>query len=633
MRIAPSALHTAVFATFANFATFTAFATFALPLSAAQAADTPIPAIQGIGETSPLVGQTVSTSGVVTKVVSHGFYLQDPVGDADPATSDGILVFTGNLPTVHVGDAVRLTGRVTEYNTGAAGNADTAAHTVTELTAPSQLRVFGSGQRIAPTVLNLPLPAGQTLERFEGMLVTITGPLTVSQNYFLGRYGQVTLSSQGRLEAPTNRLRPGAAALAMAEANRRRSFILDDGSSLQHPSPTPHLGADHTLRAGDTVNEVTGVLDYGLATASRMDAGAYRLHPSVAPVFVRQNPRSALPEAVGGQLRVASFNVLNYFTTFGNGATASGETGQGCMLRGTVSPAHCRGAATLEEFERQRAKIVEALLAIDADAVGLMEMQNNGSVTPQDLVDALNARLGTGTYAAVPDAADGSGSDAIRVAILYKPARLLPAGPPRSDTVAVHNRPPLAQPFQTPHGARFTLVVNHFKSKGCEGAQAADLDQGDLQGCWNARRVQQARALMSFVADLQAGNGGPDVLLLGDFNAYAQEDPIALLTDHGFVDQVGRFDGFGYSYVFNGAAGRLDHAFATASLSGKVTRAVEWHINADEPALLDYRLASKQPACAACAPDLYSVTPYRASDHDPVVLGLDLGGPLERSWP
>ncbi|MDB5895216.1 MAG: extracellular nuclease-like protein, partial [Rhodoferax sp.] len=127
--------------------------------------------------------------------------------------------------------------------------------------------------------------------------------------------------------------------------------------------------------------------------------------------------------------------------------------------------------------------------------------------------------------------------------------------------------------------------------------------------------------------------GGHDVLLLGDFNAYAQEDPIALLTDHGFVYQVGRFDGFGYSYVFNGAAGRLDHAFASASLSGKVSRAVEWHINADEPALLDYRLASKQPACAACAPDLYSATPYRASDHDPVVLGLDLGAPLERSWP
>jgi predicted extracellular nuclease len=606
---------------------FTALAAFSALAATAHAADTPIYAIQGAGNTSPLAGQTVTTVGVVTRVNNNSFFLQDLVGDANPATSDGILVFTSSAPTVAAGNLVRLTGRVTEFNTGAAANADTAAHTVTELTTISNLSVIGTGQSISPVVLTLPLPVGEDFERYEGMLVTINGPLTASQNYFQGRYGQVTLSAQGRLETPTNRVRPGPDALALNAANARRSFILDDGTSLQNPNPMPYTGADNTLRAGDTVGAVTGVLDYGLATASNADYGSYKLQPTVAPVFTRQNARTEAPEAVGGNIRLASFNVLNYFTTFTNGATASGQTGQGCTLGGTTTSAsNCRGASNLAEFNRQRAKIVEALAAINADAVGLMEIQNNGNTAVQNLVDALNARVGAGTYAAVPEptTAGGTGTDAIKVAMVYKPARLGLAGAASADTNTIHNRPPLAQTFAAANGEKFTVVVNHFKSKGCDGATGTELDQGDLQGCWNPQRVQQAQALKNFVGNLQATSGSQDVLLLGDLNAYAKEDPIALLTNAGYVDQIGRFNSFGYSYVFNGAAGRLDHAITTASLSPKVVRAVEWHINADEPAVLDYNLEFKQPACANCTPDLYSASAYRSSDHDPVVLGLSL---------
>jgi Ca2+-binding RTX toxin-like protein len=151
-----------------------------------------------------------------------------------------------------------------------------------------------------------------------------------------------------------------------------------------------------------------------------------------------------------------------------------------------------------------------------------------------------------------------------------------------------------------------------------------DADQGDLQGCWNDTRVQQATRLRGFVSTVQNTSGSADVILIGDFNAYAQEDPINELTSNGFVDQIGRFNTFGYSYVFDGAAGRLDHAITTPSLSTKVTRAIEWHINADEPSVIDYNTEFKQPICATCGPDYYSVSPYRASDHDPVVVGLNL---------
>lgn len=587
--------------------------------------DVAIYTIQGSGATSTLAGQAVMTRGVVTRVNNNGFYLQDLAGDGDGITSDGVLVFTGAAPSVVAGQLVRVTGKVAEYNSGSVANPDTAARTVTQIGNVTAIEVLGAGHVVSPVSMTLPMASLDALERYEGMLVSVDQPMTVSQNAFLARYGQLTLSAAGRLETPTNRERPGASALALAAENAQRTIILDDGNSLQNPNPTPYLGDAQTVRAGDTVNRLTGVLDYGLQNASNLDPGAWRIHPTVVPSIVRGNARTAAPESVGGNVRVASFNVLNFFTTFTDGASADGATGQGCTIGGATSASNCRGANNLAEFERQRSKIVEALAAIDADVVGLMEIQNNGGVAVGNLVQALNAKLGGQVYAAVGDPPQGTGSDAIKVAMIYKTAALARTGSSVSVRNPVDNRQPLAQGFSVPSGERFVVVVNHLKSKSCGSATGADADQGDLQGCYNATRVKQARALRHFVSNLQLTQRTSDVLLIGDFNAYAKEDPIVELTNNGFVDQIGRFNTFGYSYVFNGGAGRLDHAITTGALSAKVNRAVEWHINADEPSFIDYNLEFKQPACAACGADVYSPTPYRASDHDPVVIGLTLG--------
>lgn len=594
--------------------------------------------IQGSGSTSPYAGQAVKTSGVVTRVNNNGFFLQDPVGDGDSSTSDGIFVFTGNAPAVAVGDLVQLTAVISEFNTGAAGNADTAAHPVTELSGVGNLVVLSSGHTILPLAIDFPELVNDDLERVEGMLVTINGPLTASQNYFQGRYGQVTLSAGGRMETPTNRHRPGTPdALALADVNARSRIILDDGTSAQNPDPTPYLGDDDTLRAGDVVTAVTGVVDYGLATSSSAGFGDYKLHPTSLVVFTRDNPRGAAPAPLPGNLKLASFNVLNYFTTFTDGTTADGQAGQGCMLDGVSSPANCRGASNLAEFERQRTKIIEAIAAIDADVLGLMEMQNNGATAAANLVDGLNAKLGAGTYALVPDPAGGTGSDAIKVAMVYKPSRLARVNEAQGDNDAIHNRPPLAQTFAAPNGERFTLVVNHLKSKGSCPAEgdpdhAGNFDAGDGQGCWNARRVAQAQRTAAWVASLASGAGTDAALLLGDMNAYAQEDPVVAFADGGYADQIARFNTFGYSYVFDGAAGRLDHALASAALAARLTGASEWHVNADEPSVIDYNTEFKKPLCGTCGPDYYTPTPYRSSDHDPVVAGLYLvklitGGP------
>jgi predicted extracellular nuclease len=604
---------------FANNESQSASCTVTLNIAAVSPTFTPIYTIQGSGVTSTMTGAGRTTRGVVTKVNNNGYYLQDAAGDGNPATSDGIFVFTSTAPYVQPGHLLQITGTVTEFNTGAAGNALTAANPVTEFTNLTNTTYVGTGS-ITPTVIAFPIAAQGDLERVEGMLVQIDTPLTASQNYFQGRYGQVTLSANGRLVKPTNVHRPGTPlALSLADLNARSSLMLDDGTSQQNPNPTPYIGADNTLRAGDTLSGITGVIDYGLATNLTDGLAMYRIHPTVVPAFTRANARTATPPPTGGTLKVASFNVLNYFTTFTDGTNAAGQTGQVCTQGSdTPSASLCRGASSNAEFLRQRAKIVQAMAAIDADVVGLMEIQNNGNTAAQNLVDALNAQMGAGTYAVVP-VPPTTGTDAIRVAMIYKPATLALSGSPMSDAAAIHNRPPFAHSFSA-GGQKFSVVVNHFKSKGSCPASGVDADQGDGQGCWNSTRRQQAAALLSFIGSVQAAAADNDVMVIGDLNAYAAEDPVNDLLTAGLVNQVPG----GYSYVFDGEAGSLDHALATPSLSAQVTGAVHWHINADEPSIIDYNLEFKQPACATCGPDYYSATPYRASDHDPVIVGLSL---------
>ena len=589
--------------------------------------------IQGSGATSPYVGQSVTTSGVVTKVNNNGFFLQDPIGDGNPATSDGIFVFTSTQPTVSAGQTVQVSAKVQEFNVGAIANTDTAAHTVTELGNVSAIAVTGSASLPAPVVLQFPLATQDSMEQYEGMLVTLTTaanfPLTVQQNYFLGRFGELTLgvgsvAGVGRLWTPTNVLRPGSQAQTMNVDNIRRSIVLDDGSTVQNPNPTPYLAADNTVRAGDTVVSITGVIDYGLTTSANTDPGAYKIHPTQPVTFTRANPRTTMADDVGGNIRVGSANVENFFTTLDDGKNL-------CPPSNTADD--CRGANSAAEFTRQRDKVVEELVGLNADAVALMELQNNGSTAIQNLVDALNVRLGSAVYARVPFAATGGGTDAIQVGMIYKPSRLSLVGAALSDTAAINNRAPMGQTFMALNGEKFNLIANHLKSKGCDdfAAGPGDTDQGDLQGCFNARRVQQADELRTFTARVQSANGVADTLLAGDFNAYAKEDPIADLTSNGFVDVIGRYldlpnaGTYGYSYVFNGSSGRLDQALASNTLASKVSGATEWHINADEPLVIDYNLEFKQSTtCPTCGPDYYSKSPYRASDHDPIVVGLNL---------
>ncbi|PZG52179.1 nuclease, partial [Spongiactinospora gelatinilytica] len=525
--------------------------------------------VQGGGESTPLAGRTVRVEGVVTgdfqkSTELSGFFLQDPTPDADPATSEGLFAFAGDtLKDVKVGDRVLVTGRAVEYNGW------------TELSPVTAVDVCGTG-RIRPVVRTLPRAAGGTFEPLENMLLTFAGPLSVTEHYQLGRFGEVTVSAGGRLYQPTDR---GG---VDAGRDERRRLLIDDGSTVQNPPVVPYT-RPRAVRIGDTALSVTGVLGYGF--------GSYRLQPTGQVRFLPLNPRPQRPFPVFGNVKVASFNTLNWFTTLDS-----------------------RGADTAQEQQRQLAKLVAALKGLDADAVGLMEVENNGQTALDALVGALNAEVGKGTYAALRH--PNPGTDAIQVGIIYKPAKLTPVGAARSSADPVFRRPPLIQTFRRVKGGTpFTMIVNHFKSKGCDGASGPEQDQGDGQSCFNPERVRQSKAVLGLIDSL----GLPGPLVLGDLNAYGEEDPIRTLEAGGLSSVTKRFvpAPLRYSYVFGGLSGELDHALVGRSLLRRVTGATIWHINADEPLILDYNTEYNPPA-------LYRPDAFRSSDHDPVLIGLNL---------
>ncbi len=629
-------------------------ATLALLTLAAIAAATPaadpstptqlaIPVIQGRDARSVHAGRRVATTGVVTLVTRNGFWLQDATGDGDPSTSDGLFIHTGSgafdrpdsPADLSAGDRVRVAGRVVEFETGVV---DAREPTVTQLGHIESIRRLGRGAAIDPTRVVLDDADAIELERHEGMLVTLHAPdLTVTHTFHLGRYGQLLLGTHGRLTAPTDRHRPGsAAARALATRQARQRLVLDDASSVQHPDPTPHRDPLLGLpRSGDRVGPVTGIVDFGVSGHANPGPGDWRIHPTLAPSLARKAVSGSRPPAVGGGLRIAAFSLQNFFATFADGSNADGRAGVGCRRGDTHSASHCRGAGEQAEFERQLTKLVAALVSLDADAIGLTEVENDTGRALQLLMAALNGQVGAATYAAVATPREGTGSDAIRVALLYRTRALRPLGAPVSDTDPVNLRPTLAQAFEH-RGQRLLLMVAHFKSKaGCPSASAPDargnLDTGDGQGCWNGLRVAQARRLAEFSAARQAAAGTDLALVLGDLNAYAREDPIDQLTHAGHVDLVARHDPGAHTHVFGGMAGRLDHALATGALAARVTGAAAWHINADEPPLLDYNLEFRAPRAgcggATCPADAYQPDARRSSDHDPILIGVDLHRP------
>lgn len=576
--------------------------------------------VQGDGERSPFEGRIVTVTGIVTGDFQDrsageagdldGFFVQAETPDGNADTSDGLFVFDGPNPgtDVSAGDRVRVRGEVVEHF----GETQIAAATVD---------IVGRGT-VTPVAVTLPAAsishnsdddAIADLEPFEGMLVRFPQTLTISGLRELEVFGAIALAEGGRPYQFTNRSAPDAAGYRLHRQDlAARSIVLDDGLKARDVSPIRYLRTTDVLRVGDTVTGLTGNLRYSRGSG---DAGAeaYRLMPTEAPRFASTNPRPEAPPRAGS-LRIASINLSNFFSTIDDGRDICGPAGD----------ARCRGADSAAELERQIGKTMTALGMIDADIFALVEMENNADGSLRALVDALNAGRASTDYAYVETGTIGR--DTIKTGLVYKVAAVTPRGSfgLLDSTVDrrfndARNRPVVAQTFRhIDSGASVTAVVVHLKSKGSDCEADGDPNRSDGQGNCNGVRAAAAAALADWLGTDPTGSGDDDFLIVGDFNAYAREDPMMTLEEAGYVNLVRQASGHTlYSFVFDDQSGALDHALASPTLAPQVDGAVDWHINADEARALDYNLDGGRD------PGLFDARlPYRASDHDPVIVDL-----------
>ncbi|MCR9546392.1 ExeM/NucH family extracellular endonuclease [Vibrio antiquarius] len=665
-------------------------APFACEVDGQEPAFTTIQEIQGEGASSPFIdGYPYITTedhfvtGVVSAVttgLTKGFYLQALENDGNDKTSEGLFIHTDVADTeLKAGDVVCVKGKVQEYYSNTQLSSDASSYVKT-------------GTSNASLVTPLTIKEGETLrdalERHEGMQVELSSAseLFVTRNFsydYDSRRNNMMLSHEAPLFKPTQlHAAESDAAVALAKENAANRIYLESDSKAPNgqipyfPTFAQDLdqngSSEQHIRLGSRVEGLQGVVaysynEYRLIATNEVDSSNFVTSGDDFDVA-----RKAAPAIADSDLRVASFNVLNYFTSVADSGHDN-PTGQN------------RGATNLDEFLIQQAKIVSAMNKMDADIIGLMEVENNGfgdGSAIQNLVDALNAEIDDVedhyTYVEIEEQdkyqEEYFGSDAIMVAILYRANAVTPKdaakviitpeqhiaentitrkeGTESNPAYDKYQRHSLLQTFTVKEtGDDLSVVVNHFKSKGSECieewiAGVEDSEPADLQGNCNNFRVSAAKVVGEALKDIDG-----DVLVMGDLNAYGKEDPLLTLTDYSQekygrdiytaayttigggelqVEKTKIEKGYGlhnlntllhgadtFSYTYSGELGNLDHALASSSLAQKVVAIEDWHINSLESNLFEY--SSKYTGDMPKYKDAFS-----ASDHDPVIIAIDL---------
>ena len=460
---------------------------------------------------------------------------------------------------------------------------------------PSALEACGPHAPAGARPVSLPVGSAATWHALRGDLVCFTHDLTITETFDLGRHGELLLADR-RLYGDNTGLEVDDPALHVVRLGAR-----------QRPAP----GATWPLPWGLEVGGVrVGDAVVGLVGWVRTSAaGGTLIEPQGTPRFEVRNPRPEAPPALPGDLRIAAFNVQNYFLTLGS-----------------------RGADHPAALERQTAALVAALARLDADVIALIEVErDDDGAALRALAARLNAALAADARAAAdparpppraylalpePHVSAARGGDAIRQGFLVDTATVEVLGR-GADVDGVHERPPQAATLRhLASGEVVSVVAVHLRSKGgCPSG--GDVDAGF--GCWNLRRTRQAEALLSFVERLERDRGGAGVLVIGDLNAHRYEPPLAVFEDAGWEVLTDRVPPeAAVSYVFFGRSAALDHGLANAALAPRVAGVAYWAINADEPPLAG-------PGRGAAAPAGFRPDPYRSSDHDPLLVTLQLG--------
>jgi predicted extracellular nuclease len=570
---------------------------------------TPISQIQGATHTSPFNGLAVTTTGVVTAVDPNGFYLQDPVGDGDPATSEGIFVFTGSEPpTVTPGDEVSVEGVVSEFQPG---GESTNNLTITEIVSP-EFTVEGSGKPLpAPVILGVSgrVPPTEVIEdddftsfdpaadgidfyeAVEGMLVTVEDAIVVGPT---NGFGEIFTFAGGTF--PSGLSERGTLNISPDDFNPERIQI--DRDSILSPTSSPEVNV------GDSLGDVTGVVSYSFGNYEVLATQAF------APAAEGLQPERTRLCRGRGNATVASFNVLNLDPNDSDGDT---DVADG-------------------RFDAVAAIIVKNLRL--PDIVALQEVQDNdgsdntavtaADVTLQELVDAIRA-INAVDYAFIDnpfigdDTSGGQPGGNIRTAFLYNPKRvgLVPGSvatvtDPADQQTNPENpfyesRLPLVATFSfKPTSRRLTVINNHFSSKGGSSplfgmVQPATFLQEDpsVNGGVGERRAQ-ANALNDYVGGILDRRPRARIVVLGDFNEFEFVSPLEIL-EQNLYNLTKKLPGDErYTFIFEGNSQSFDHILVSPRLQRQAAIDIV-HVNAE-----------------------FASIPSRASDHDPVVTRLGM---------
>lgn len=448
-----------------------------------------IPAIQGAAHRSPLEGRTVETGGVVTAVDSNGFYLQDPAGDGDDATSDAVFVFTGGQPGVAAGDAVTLRGTVSEFVPGGAASNNLPT---TQLSGPTDIAVVASGNTLpAPVVLGergrrrpteiieddnfaafKPETDGaDSFESLEAMRVTVRDAVAVAPTSDFGEIyaaaddgaGATNLSQRGTLNIEGGTGGPTATNTLGGDFNPER-IQFDDDAGILPGFATP------VVSTGARLGPVTGVVSYAFGNYEVLATEPYEV---VRPSDLR--PEAS--ELRGGEhaLTTATYNVLNLDPNDADG-NADVAGGQFAAVAGHIA-------------RNLNAPDIIGLHEIQDDDGSADTDMTSAALTLRTLADAI-AAAGRPRYAFVDnpfitdDETGGEPGGNIRTALLYREDRVdLVEGSVRTVVDPADQASNPANPFadsRLPLAADFafggetvTVVANHFTSKGGSAPRSA----------------------------------------------------------------------------------------------------------------------------------------------------------------
>ncbi|MCL1146838.1 extracellular exonuclease ExeM [Shewanella marinintestina] len=656
---------------------------------------TPIYDVQGVGRISPLIesgkfesNEEVTISGVVTargESLFKGFYLQEINGDNSPYTSDGVFVYLGEAPSeaIQPGTQVCVKGKVKDF------------YGLTQIDIKADKKFVIGEKTDVPAPEAFYVADGESFEdalnRYEGMQIVLDAgsDMKVTRTFsydYAARRNNMVLSHKTPLMKPTQVYAPHSdKATALQAANRGNELYIESDFKAKNGEvpyfPTFNAETGY-IRVGDQMTNMTGVVSYSygeprLVVTNEITAGD----------FIRINDRTNAPEVASqGDIRVASFNVLNLFTS---DSDIGGPLNPTCKDQADADASRgCgRGAHSLEDYQLQRAKIVNAITEMNADIIGLMEIENNGfseHSSIQYLLDALNAEMPAEDAYSFIEATDADkykgefiGGDAIAVGILYRSSKVTPSGdafivatPEQHATEGVASRDnngtleyspaydkfqrhSLGQTFQI-NNEKLTVVVNHLKSKGSGCLEdwlefSESKDPADLQGKCNEFRVSAAKVLGESLKTVEGG-----LLVIGDMNSYGMEDPIAVLTDYDaatanreivsaawttlngdvYERQGSKIDkGYGLINLNTQAHGTATFGYSYSGELGNLDHALANKLVADKlVAIEDWNINSVESSLFEY-PSKYSGdleksdNAFSSSDHDPVIIALSYPAP------